>query len=81
MKVRVLFFGALKDVVGRSEDCVQVDSGWDVARLFERYSHLFPALEKHRSSTLFSRNREFVSLGERLNDGDEVAFLPPVSGG
>jgi MoaE-MoaD fusion protein len=81
MQVRVLFFGALKDVVGRAEERLQLERGCDVEGLFELYSHRFPALERHRPSLLFSRNREFVGSAEPLEDGDEVAFLPPVSGG
>jgi molybdopterin synthase catalytic subunit/molybdopterin converting factor small subunit len=81
MHVRVLFFGALKDVVGLAEERLQLEPGCDVEKLFEGYSRRFPALKRHRSSLLFSRNREFVGSEERLKDGDEVAFLPPVSGG
>jgi len=81
MQVRVLFFGALKDVVGRAEERLQLEPGSDVARLFELYSKRFPVLESHRSSMLFSRNREFVPRGQTLEEGDEVGFLPPVSGG
>ena len=81
MQIRVLFFGALKDIVGFAEDHLHVDAGSDVARLLDIYSRRFPALEAHRMSLLFSRNREFVDRGERLAEGDEIAFLPPVSGG
>src|SRR3990172_4567123 len=45
------------------------------------YSERYPILERHRSSLLFSRNREFVGQEARLEEGDEIAFLPPVSGG
>ena len=40
-----------------------------------------PKLAQHSASILFSRNREFVRQEEHLHEGDEVAFLPPVSGG
>jgi molybdopterin synthase catalytic subunit len=81
MQVQVLFFGALKDVVGRAEERIQLEPGSDVGALFQTYSERFPALESHAPSLLFSRNREFVKRSEPLQDGDEVAFLPPVSGG
>jgi MoaE-MoaD fusion protein len=81
MQIRVLFFGALKDVVGRAEEHLQLEPGIDIARLFDLYLHRFPGLERHRASVLFSRNREFVDQGQSLEEGDEVAFLPPVSGG
>jgi len=81
MRVRVLFFGMLKDIVGRAEDRLTVEEGSSVGRLYELYAERFPKLAEHSSSLLFSRNQEFAGRGERLEDGDEVAFLPPVSGG
>ena len=81
MEIHVLFFGVLKDVVGQAEDRLQLETGTDVARLFDLYSRRFPDLERHRGSLLFSRNREFVSRNQRLEEGDEIGFLPPVSGG
>ena len=81
MQIRVLFFGILKDVVGRAEEAFELAPGSDIAQLFELYSGRYPGLARHRASLLFSRNREFVGRGQRLEEGDEVAFLPPVSGG
>jgi molybdopterin synthase catalytic subunit len=81
MRIRVLFFGVLKDVVGRAEEGCDLEPGADVERVFRSYAQRFPELEHHRGSLLFSRNREFVGGIERLEEGDEVAFLPPVSGG
>ncbi|MBI2816155.1 MAG: molybdenum cofactor biosynthesis protein MoaE [Acidobacteria bacterium] len=81
MQIKVLFFGALKDIVGLAEECVIVEEGSNVGRLFQMYTERFPTLAPHSGSLLFSRNREFVRQEERLREGDEVAFLPPVSGG
>ena len=81
MRITVLFFGMLKDIVGRAEDRLTVEEGSSVGRLYELYAAQFPKLAEHSSSLLFSRNQEFAGRGERLEDGDEVAFLPPVSGG
>ena len=81
MRITVLFFGMLKDIVGRAEERLTVEEGSSVGRLYELYAAQFPKLAEHSSSLLFSRNREFAGRGERLEDGDEVAFLPPVSGG
>jgi len=81
MQIKVLFFGMLKEVVGQSEECVIVEEGSNIDRLFEIYAVRFPQLARHSSSILFSRNREFAGRNECLHEGDEVAFLPPVSGG
>jgi MoaE-MoaD fusion protein len=81
MRVRVLFFGVLKDIVGRPEELVEVASGSTPASVFEHYSSHYETLRDRRPSILFARNREFVKADEVLSDNDEIAFLPPVSGG
>jgi MoaE-MoaD fusion protein len=81
MRVRVLFFGVLKDLVGRAEDALDVPSGSTLQDVFESYSERFETLRGKRSSILFARNQEFAAPGTLLADNDEVAFLPPVSGG
>src|SRR6202140_1734016 len=81
MRVRVLFFGRLKDIVGRAEEDVQVSEGARVEDFFARYGRSFPELAKFRSSVAASVNQEFAEWRATLASGDEVAFLPPVSGG
>jgi len=81
MRVRVLFFGVLKDLVGCAEDALDVPSGSTLQDVFESYSERFETLRGQRSSILFARNQEFAAPGTLLADNDEVAFLPPVSGG
>src|SRR5665213_3709079 len=81
MWVKVLFFGVLKDMTGHSEQMVEVERGATLGSLFESYFHRFETLRDRRSSILFARNREFAAADTPLSDNDEVAFLPPVSGG
>ena len=81
MRARVLFFGVLKDIVGRSEETVEVAPGSTILSLFQSYVERFATLRDKRSSIVFARNREFSPADTVLADGDEVAFLPPVSGG
>ncbi len=81
MHVRVLFFGRLKDIVGRAEDFAEITEGARIEELFARYRDLHPELARYRSSLVASRNQEFARWTEPLSSGDEVAFLPPVSGG
>jgi molybdopterin converting factor subunit 1 len=81
MHVRVLFFGRLKDIVGRAEDQAELSEGARVEDLFERYGKSFPELANFRTSVVASVNQEFVEWRVPLSTGDEVAFLPPVSGG
>ena len=81
MRVRVLFFGRLKDIVGKGEEQAELSEGARVEDLFERYGRSFPELAKFRASIAASVNQEFAEWRAPLASGDEVAFLPPVSGG
>jgi molybdopterin converting factor subunit 1 len=81
MRVRVLFFGRLKDIVGKSEEDAELSEGARVEDLFARYGRSFPELAKFRPSVVASVNQEFAEWRATLASGDEVAFLPPVSGG
>lgn len=81
MRVRVLFFGQLKEIVGTDQDETELSEGSRVEDLFERYGRRFPKLAEFRSSIAASVNREYAEWRAPLRSGDEVAFLPPVSGG
>lgn len=82
MRVQVLFFGIVKDIAGRSDDSLELAGESTVERLFEHYAALYPKLREMRKSLVLARNQQFCSgWHELLEDGDEVAFLPPVSGG
>jgi molybdopterin converting factor subunit 1 len=81
MHVRVLFFGRLKDIVGKGEEQAEISEGARVEDLFERYGRSFPELARFRDSVAASVNQEFAEWRAPLASGDEVAFLPPVSGG
>jgi molybdopterin converting factor subunit 1 len=81
MRVRVLFFGRLKDIVGTAEEQAELSEGARVEDLFARYGRTFPELAKFRPSVAASVNQQFAEWRAVLASGDEVAFLPPVSGG
>ena len=81
MQVRVLFFGILKDVVGLAEDKVELANGADLRQLFARYRERFPRLEEIENVVAVAVNQEYADFSRPLQHGDEVAFLPPVSGG
>jgi MoaE-MoaD fusion protein len=81
MRARVLFFGMLKEFVGRSADDAEFPEGTDLRAVFESYARRYPPLRDMARSIVMARNQEFAELSTKLTDGDEVAFLPPVSGG
>ena len=81
MRLKVLFFGQLKDVVGRSEDQIELGEGARLEQVFEHYAARFPRMKDLGPSIVIARNQQFASPATPVSDGDEVAFLPPVSGG
>ena len=81
MSIRVLFFASLADIAGGRERLVEPAEVTDVLSVFNKFAADFPEMEAHRSSILFSLNSEFARLDAPVRDGDEIAFLPPVSGG
>ena len=81
MQIKVLFFGRLRDIAGRSEEVLELSEPASLGEVFEQYATRFPSLLDLRSSVVMARNQEFSAPGTLLSDRDEVALLPPVSGG
>lgn len=81
MRLKVLFFGMLKDVTGLGAEEAEFEDGADLGTVFARYAERYPRLRDYEASIVMARNRQFASRRELVADGDEVAFLPPVSGG
>jgi molybdopterin converting factor subunit 1 len=79
--VKVLFFGRLREIVGFSEASMDLSDGSPIEAVFARFASAHPELADFRASLVASRNREFAPWTAPLHSGDEVAFLPPVSGG
>jgi MoaE-MoaD fusion protein len=79
--VKVLFFGVLKEITGVREETASFAEGTSLGDVFAHYAQRFETLNSARSSILFARNREFCPPETVLMQDDEVAFLPPVSGG
>ena len=81
MRVRVLFFGMLKEIVGEVPDPFDAGEDATLGSLFQNFAERFQPLRSMAGSIVAARNREFAASSTRLEEGDEVAFLPPVSGG
>ena len=81
VRVKVLFFGMLRDIVGRAEEQIEVEDGARLEAVFERYAGQFPRLRDLASSIVLASNHQFCDRSSPVNEGDEIAFLPPVSGG
>ena len=81
MRVKVLFFGMLKDITGRAEEDLQLTGVSHLGGVFDHYATRFPRIREMAGSIVLARNREFSATSSPVADGDEIAFLPPVSGG
>ncbi len=81
MRVQVLFFGILKDVAGRAGEGVDLPEGSTVADLLRHYETRIPKLHELLPSVALSVNQHYAGPGTVLGANDEVALLPPVSGG
>jgi molybdopterin synthase catalytic subunit len=81
VRLRVLFFGQLRDIVQRAEDSIELPEPADLAAVFAHYAAQHPALDGLRRSIVLARNQHFGAPSTPVADGDEIAFLPPVSGG
>jgi MoaE-MoaD fusion protein len=71
----------LRDITGRSEEAIEVDPGTRLESIFERYAGEFPRLKALSSSIVLASNQQFCDRSEIVRENDEIAFLPPVSGG
>jgi len=81
MTVSVLFFGMAQDLTGVAHQQVEIPEGGCLADLWGKCVASFPRLGDIAGSLVTAVNQEIADRSRPLRDGDEVAFLPPVSGG
>jgi molybdopterin converting factor subunit 1 len=81
MQVTVLFFGVLKDLAGRARDSLSLSDNATLSDVVEHYEKEIPRLKEFAASMAMSVNQEYAGLDTKLKSGDEIALLPPVSGG
>ena len=81
MRVRVLFFGMLKEMVGKSAETIDLPEGACVADILKQYESQIPRLKAALPSLALAVNQQYAGPGTKLKSDDEVAMLPPVSGG
>jgi molybdopterin converting factor subunit 1 len=78
--MRILFFGHLKDITHCDEMTLRCDKA-DADEVWRKLLEAQPGLEPCRRSVRLARNSEYVGREARFTDQDEVALIPPVSGG
>lgn len=83
MQVKVLFFAASREAAGKSEETVELGDGATTQELLQYLVQSYPALESVMRSCVFAVNQEYVPQSQALalQQNDEVAIIPPLSGG
>ena len=81
MQVKVRLFAAFREVVGRNALTVDAPQGSTVGQVVERLRADYPSLGPAAAGAMLALNQEYVDPSTAVSDGDELALIPPVSGG
>lgn len=81
MQIQVRYFAGHRDITGSSQEQLELEPGATVATLWELLIARYPRLAPYRGRLLYAVNQDYGTPETELHDGDEIAFIPPVSGG
>jgi molybdopterin converting factor small subunit len=82
VKVRVLAFARVRELLGAGSQILQVEDGASVGDIWDALADRHGAIAELAASTRIARNGRIVTdPSERVQDGDELALLPPAGGG
>ncbi|HEY1910070.1 MAG TPA: molybdopterin converting factor subunit 1 [Vicinamibacterales bacterium] len=81
MRVTVRLFARLRDIAGASELTREAVAGATIGDVWRQLATDFPELARYERSISSAVNADYARMDHLIADGDEVAFLPPVSGG
>ena len=81
MRIRVRFLASVRERLRRTEEEIEIRDGATVADVWEDLRRLHPVLSEVGASLRFAVNQEYVDDQSVLANGDELALIPPVSGG
>jgi MoaE-MoaD fusion protein len=81
LQIKLLYFAIVREMTGCREATLNLPDGTSLERLFDHLADEHPGLRRLRPSLMFMVNEEYASTDYLLRDGDEVALIPPVSGG
>ena len=81
MRVTVRLFARLRDIAGAAELAREVAPGSTIGTVWQQLARDFPDLARYERSISSALNADYARMDRAVSDGDEVAFLPPVSGG
>ena len=81
MRVTVRLFARLRDIAGASELPREIAAGATIGDVWRQLAGEFPELAQYGRSISSAVNADYARMDQVIGEGDEVAFLPPVSGG
>jgi molybdopterin converting factor subunit 1 len=81
MRVRVRLFASLREAAGRDEMVLDLPEGATAEAAWARLAQAHPVLAPRRGNLAVAVNRAYQRFDAALADGDEVVFIPPISGG
>ena len=81
MRVTVRLFARLRDITGAAELPRDVVAGATIGTVWRQLVSEFPDLASYERSISNAVNADYARMDHAVHDGDEIAFLPPVSGG
>jgi molybdopterin converting factor subunit 1 len=81
MRVTVRLFARLRDITGSGELARDVEPGATIGTVWRDLAQQYPALGPYERAISSAVNLDYARMDTELRDGDEIAFLPPVSGG
>ena len=81
MRVTVRLFARLRDITGAAEIPREVSTGATIGTVWRDLAREFPGLSAYERSMSSALNADYARMDAEVHDGDEIAFLPPVSGG
>ena len=81
MRVTVRLFARLRDIAGGAEIQREVPAGATIRTVWTGLTGEFPGLAEYERSMSSALNADYARMDAEVHDGDEIAFLPPVSGG
>jgi molybdopterin converting factor subunit 1 len=81
MQITVRYFAGHRDITGAAEERLELEPGATIGTLWEMLTERYPRLRAYSGRLLYAVNEDYGTLATELHDGDDVAFIPPVSGG
>jgi len=77
MSIKILYFASLRERIGRGSDTLELSKSLKVDQVWQQVT----GQESFPDDILIALNQEYTDANSIVNDGDEIAFFPPVTGG